>query len=607
MKFARADVFCRAKWQRFNHDRTTPKGRMKLRTLQGSAKRRGTHSRFLSVFSWLLLPSSALSGLACDATLGHKSEENAGSESLVIGEDDVPASTTRFRRLTHPQWRKTTVDLLGAADGSAVRSLIDGAIDQFRDDPVQGGYLFDGSGDSLDVDGLLWRSYQQTAAEVALAFVSDSNLLAAHGLDDSQDANAASTFITEFGAKVHRRPLTDAQIETYEAQYQAGTSAYADMPGFLGGIRLLVETFLQSPYFIYRVEQSDQRSGNMVPLDGYERASRMSYFFWGTMPDVELLAAARRGELDRADGVRAQATRLVEDPRASDAIVHFFDKLLDVEKYKNVSPSTTEFPDVGASFSDSLLGETRAFIEGEMFERNGGLVDFLTSNRGYVNSDLASIYGLDGTFGADFEAVDLDPTQRSGVFTQAGFLATNATSVDPDPIHRGVFLAKRINCITIAAPPDDIPPLPTPAGQSNRQLIEEHTEAEGTSCRNCHSTLINPFGFAYEHYDAIGAHRTMDGEHQVDASGEVFVDDQHTYVENAVDLAQLLARSPGVHECISSHLIAYAQGRNVVPEDEALIGDLGSASLEDNLSFKDLMIEMAAADSFLHRPEEEAE
>src|SRR5690606_14280282 len=135
--------------------------------------------------------------------------------------------------------------------------------------------------------------------------------------------------------------------------------------------------------------------------------------------------------------------------------------------------------------------------------------------------ELADIYGLDGSFDVEFQETRLDDTERRGVLTQIGFLASHATSRDPDPIHRGVFVAKRIGCMSIAAPPDSVPPLPdNPEGKSNRQLVEEHTQAEGTTCRNCHATVINPFGFAFENYDALGAYRDMDGEHEVDASSE---------------------------------------------------------------------------------------
>src|SRR5690606_28402575 len=103
--------------------------------------------------------------------------------------------------------------------------------------------------------------------------------------------------------------------------------------------------------------------------------------------------------------------------------------------------------------------------------------------------------------------------------------------------------------------------------------VTENTEAEGTVCRNCHHTLINPFGFAFEHYDAVGAYRDMDGEHEVDASTEVLLEGgrDSTPIQNAVDLAAQLGNSPAVHECIAEHLIAYAQGRNASKADGALI------------------------------------
>lgn len=571
-------------------------------TLQGSSAPSARGKLRVPSSIGLFILASAGTLAACGGTLSGSEEGTSGPS--VVGEDDIPSDSTRFRRLTHSEWRKTTIDLFGLSPGDSLYSIIESAVGNFRNDPVQGGYLFDGNAESLDVDSLLWNSYNGVAREIAAAFVLDTALMNTLVPSGGTDTERAREFITQFGERVHRRPLDSTQVDTYLDLFTYGTTSYSDTPGFAGGIRVLLEGLLQSPFFIYRIEASDEVSGGMIPLDGYERAARLSYFFWGTMPDDALFAAAEAGELDSADGVRAQAARLIADPRASESIVNFFEKLMDVEKYENIAPSANAFPDLPSTFAESLAGETRSFVEGELFEKDGGVLELLTSTTGYVNADLAPIYGLDGSFDADFQQVGFDPNERSGIFTQAGFLAVNATSSQPDPIHRGVFVAKRINCIKIAAPPDNVPPLPTPDGQSNRQLVEEHTEAEGTSCRNCHSTIINPFGFAYEHYDAIGAYRTMDGPHQVDAASEAFVGGELTYVENAIDLARLMAESAEVHECISSHLVAFAQGRNVVPEDEKLISDLGAASLGDGSSFKQLMIEMATADSFLNRPKE---
>jgi hypothetical protein len=237
-----------------------------------------------------------------------------------------------------------------------------------------------------------------------------------------------------------------------------------------------------------------------------------------------------------------------------------------------------------------------------MYEQSGSLRDFLTSTTTFVDDELAAIYGLEGTFGSAFDEAQLSGSERAGIFTQIGFLAKNATSVNPDPIHRGVFLARRINCIKIAAPPDDVPPLPDPEGKSNRELVAEHTE-QG-SCANCHATIINPFGFAFEHYDAVGAFRTDDRGHPVDAAVAVPLDGDSRPVQDAVELAEALASSQGVHECMSGHLIAFAQGRQRVDEDDALVAQLGATSLDDALPFRELMVEMAVAVSFLNRSTE---
>lgn len=551
----------------------------------------------------LLLGVSGLAG--CEATLGDDEEGQDGGG--VIGEDDLPSASTRFRRLSHVEWQQTALDLFKTSDSTPLGQVISAAAVDFRNDPRQGGYIFDAQGDALEVDPTLWEAYQRVAADVASAAAQDADLVSALAPTAGSDEARAATFIKRFGELAHRRPLTEDQEKTYLALYQLGTTSYEDTPGFVGGIRLTIEAFLQSPYFVYRVEESQKAKNGVVPLDGYERANRLSYFFWGTMPDAELMTAAAAGDLSSAAGVREQALRLIESPRAEGSVLRFFTKLLDVEHYEvGISPDSSVFEGDVEALAAAAQKETEEFISKEIYAASGSVRDFFTSRTTYVNESLANVYGLSGSFTEEFTKVELDPAERSGVFTQVGFLAANATMRDPDPIHRGVFMARRVNCLTIQAPPDNVPPLPTPNGQSNRQLVTEHTEAPGTSCRNCHVTLINPFGFAFENYDAVGAYRVMDGPHQVDAATEVMLEGgkEPTPVQNAVELAAQLGSSPAVHECIAEHLIAYAQGRNAVDEDQALIKSLGSASVSGDVSFRSLMVELAVADSFLNRSTE---
>lgn len=543
-------------------------------------------------------------GAGCTGELTSKTGEEEEDVPLgTIGEDDIPTPQTRFRRLTHAEWASTTRDLFRRAEGPIANAVADAA-ERFLADPVQGGFIFDGSGDALEVDSARWRAYQGAASSIAYQVVSDPTLLTEIVPAGATDDERGAAFIRSWGERAHRRPLSQADVASYQALFNLGKTSYAEHTGLTGGVRLVIESALQSPYFLYRVEQSEKSKRGLVPLDGYERASRLSYYLWGTMPDEQLFAAARDGALDDVEGVRVQAARMIDDARARHTVTEFFEKVLEVERYGNISPSTTAFPDVSQDFVSSVEEETSRFVGGVMYDDGGGLRDLLTSTKTFVDQELAAIYGLTGTFDDTFVPVQLDASQRAGIFTQVGFLASNATSADPDPIHRGVFIARRVNCIPIQAPPDSLPPLPSPSGQSNRQLVTEHTEAEGTTCRNCHVTIINPFGFAYEHYDAIGAFRTEDRSHPVDARAEVMVDGGTAAVQDAVELAQVLADSANVHECMTGHLLAYAQGRNTSPEDAALIKQLGGASLQGAASFRDLMVELAVSESFLNRSAE---
>lgn len=560
-----------------------------------------------------LLLATVLATLGCDASLGGTAPGGAlrqgsgdGETAGTIGEDDLPSASTRFRRLTHNEWSQTSIDLLDVSTNQALSDAIREAAADFRADPRQGGYLFDGQGETLEVDSPLWSAYQRVAAELAQIATQDGAIVDAYAPEDGDDEARAKAFIRELGRRAHRRPLSEEQEDAYFELFGSGLAAYPEMMGFRGGLRLVIEGLLQSPHFIYRAELSDAVVDGMVPLDGYERASRLSYLFWGTMPDDELFKAAADGELDSPEGARAQAIRLISDPRAKNTVVHYFEKLLNVEHYEGISPDESLYSNGSDRLREAARRETVEFIQGQIYEESGSLRHLFTSRTSYVNEDLAAIYDLPGDFGAEFVETELDPETRSGILTQIGFLASNATTRQSDPIHRGVFLAKRLSCLRIAAPPDDIPPLPTPGDQSNRQLVAEHTEAEGSSCRNCHLKVINPFGFAFEHFDAVGAYREKDGDHPVNASAEILLEGgkDSAMVSGARELSLQFAESPGVHECLTGHLIAFAQGRNTAPEDEALIEQLALLSIENDASFRDLMVEVAIADSFLNRPVE---
>jgi hypothetical protein len=547
------------------------------------------------VVNWFTIVLAAL-GLSCTGFVdeGPAGPRNGPGSAALEG----AAPMTRVPRLTHAQWENTVRDLFhldGPPPGRA----------QLREDARRGGFLFDTDVARFEVDEALWQGYERAALALAEQVVSDPDLLSQIVPPDTGDVRArGERFVREFGLRAHRRPLGDDEVAEYMVLFEAADALDPDRGPFESGVRLLLEGFLQSPYFLYRFEWSEDAQNGQIPLDGYELASRMSYLLWNTMPDGDLLDAAAAGALDDPDQVMAQAYRMLDDPRAEETLTRFHAQLLDVGRFASISPSSAYFPEAPAHLADLAQLENELFIKHVLGTYDGGWADLLTLPETFANADLARIYGIEGAFGDEMEHVTLDPSQRRGLFTQVGFLAANASSVLSDPIHRGVFLAERISCIHIAAPPDNLPTVAPQESETNREAIEALTEEPGTVCASCHTPIINPYGFPFENFDAIGAWQTEDNGRPVDTSAAPLIGDDAVPVHDAIELIDHLADSRAVHECYVQHWLEYAFGRSSVSEDAALIERLGGASLEQ-ASVRTLLADLVASTAFMTRSTEE--
>lgn len=500
----------------------------------------------------------------------------------------------RLQRLTHPQWDRTVQDLL-RLDASP------GLATAFRADPRASGFLFDNNAESLEVDDALWLDYQRGAAAMASRLMDDRSALdriLPPGMDDEAHAR---DFIESFGARVHRRPLETGDVDAYLALWRSAPAVDADHSAFVAGVGLVLEAMLQSPYFLYRIESATDADGDSIPLDGWEVASRLSFTLWGTMPDDALFSAAAAGELSGAEAVATHARRMLDDDRARPVVAHFHHQLFETDKFAGIAPSAAFFPDAPAELPDLVLIEHDLFLEEIIFGRDGTYAQILTTPQTFVNAATAPIYGLEGSFSDEFELVSLDPTVRSGLFTHLGFLAANATSVDPDPIHRGVFLTRHIACNTLRAPPDDIPPLPAPIGMTNRETIEGLTEDPDTVCAGCHATIINPFGFPFESFDALGAHRATDNDLPIDTTAEPLLGTELVPITDAITMSEALATSEAVHFCYAEHWLEFVLGRPAAIGDEALIVAIAAESNEGSLSVKEMIVTIVSSPLFLER------
>lgn len=500
--------------------------------------------------------------------------------------------TSRFPRLSHPQWENTVQDLFRLSEPP-------GLAQSFDADPPLG--RFDNNTARLTMTAGLWQDYQRAAETMAERITSDSEAMDRIVPDDLPDQGGARVFIESFGARVFRRPLTAAEVDRYVDLFDRADDLYDGLDDFTAGVRMTVTAMLQSPHFLYRSELASQASGQAIQLSGYEIASRLSYAFWNTMPDDELFAAAAAGELDTVEGVREQALRMFDDARTRAAFAHFHEQMFALAEYEDLDKNTNKFPEWRRELGTMMRREVELFFESVVFDGEGTIGDLLTSTRAFVNDELADIYGLEGDFGDEFVEVELDPETRAGFLTRLGFLTKNATLTEPDPIHRGVFVNLEILCRPLSAVPN-LPDNLMFVGNTNRERIESVT-GPGTCAEACHGKIINPIGFSLEHYDAIGRYRSEDNGYPVDASSTYgFPDGRSISFQNAIELSQLLAAEPDPHACYVGQLLEYMYGSEVDESRFKLVSDMTDLSLGQNASIRELVASIVTSDSFRFRP-----
>jgi hypothetical protein len=319
------------------------------------------------------------------------------------------------------------------------------------------------------------------------------------------------------------------------------------------------------------------------------------------MPDDQLFAAAAAGQLATRDSVLAEATRLLGTPAATEMVKNFHEQLLVMREYETISKNTDDFPAFVEGVHEDLKQEALTFVENVVFEQSKGLSELLTAPYTFANARLREIYGVDGSDDDNsFVRLDLDPTQRSGLLTQAGFLATHGEQDTPNLIMRGVHIAKRVLCLDIPPPPDMVPPLP-PLGEAstNRQRVEELTK--GAACAGCHTAIINPLGIAFEELDGVGQYRTMENGLPVDPSGSYSLDDRQFSYGGAVDLLREMAQSYQAHMCYSRNWVEYLYGRSLDEDaDFELVNQAGRLSRTTE-NVQDLVLQLLATEAFTSR------
>lgn len=497
----------------------------------------------------------------------------------------VSAGVTKLRRLTRDQFNNTVRDLIGATGKPADALAPDEKMGPFHSNAI------------APITDLVVQQHQETARTLATEARARMATIAPCDLAADTGTTCATRFVTEFGLKAFRRPLDAAEVTAYVGLYNVGK---AGTGGAANGFRLVLETMLQSPAFLYHSDVGANGTPQGTPslATSYELASRISYFLWNTMPDAALFTKAASGALAQPTAVSAEVDRMLKDDKAGATIALFHRQWLDLEELPTKTKDPTLYPNFSPAVAAAMLQETSLFTDHVVRKGDGLLKTLLTSNVAFPQGELFGIYGVaqPGGYTAG-TPVMLDATKRAGLLTQAAFLTRNAHGNQTSPIHRGIVVRENLLCQPIPAPPPGVSTgvaVPTPA-TTTRQRFEQHST--DPSCAACHQ-LIDPLGVGFEHYDAVGAYRTQDGIGQVDATGNVVEADVAGAFKGGVELANKLAASKQVENCVVNQWFRFSLGRIETQNDACSIKSIREGFRASGGNIRTLLAQVAVSDAF---------
>ncbi len=526
-----------------------------------------------------------LLGAGCIGNIGDSGDDvvgpGSGPESC---QDGAEVTFHPLRRLTPTQYTNTVRDLFGDQDfeadldvGSEI--ITEREVRQLRD----------------NAELIVGRQ----SAWTQTVFPCD--------VTGAEDEACVSAFLDGFVRRAFRRPITEAD-RTWLLGVYAGTRA--DMT-FQESMETLLQVVLQSPSFVYLYEGGVAGASEPTrALSDHELASRLSYFLWDTMPDGTLSAAADDGAL--ADPVRLaqEATRLLDDPRAEHAVEQFTSSWLQLDggvlhqALELAEKDPALYPEFDAELVAAMRTETQAFMRRLFFEENGTLEDLMNANYAYVNGPLATLYGVEGPAdAATWQWVELDPTQRSGLLTRAAFLSVLSTKTVTAPIRRGVWVLEEMLCTELGEPPANANNVVVEGGVVEGELLSVREDViartNGAECSSCH-TLINPIGFAFENYDAIGRWQTNEvgSGLPVDASGYLATSgNQDGEVQGALELTDKLGVSDHARTCFAKRWMEQAIGD---VELDQCTTDTIQAAMSEGATMRELVVAIIQSDAFRH-------
>ncbi len=402
----------------------------------------------------------------------------------------------------------------------------------------------------------------------------------------ADETACATKIVSNLAKRAYRRPVTQGDIDAPVKFYKQARERGGD---FDAGIRSALARVLSSPSFLYRFEKDPAtlRAGAAHSVSDVELASRLSFFLWSSIPDEKLLNMAIAGTLRAPGNLEAQVRRMVGDDRSQALVENFAGQWLQLRNLESkVSPDLLMFPDFDDNTRRAFRRETEMLF-GSILRENKSVLELLSADYTFVNERLAKHYGIPGVYGERFRRVKLTDPNRFGLLGQGSVLSLTAVATRTSPVYRGKYILANLLDTPPIPPPPNVPTLEesNKSGKVEAKTLREQVEMHRANqpCAGCHR-IIDPPGFALEHFNSIGQWREVDEKgRQIDSAG-VLADG--TKVDGPVALREAILKRPEAFATLlTTRLMTYALGRGLEPSDMPVVRKIVKKAAADDYRF----------------------
>jgi hypothetical protein len=375
----------------------------------------------------------------------------------------------------------------------------------------------------------------------------------------------ARRILSTLATQAYRRPISDAELTDLVSYYSQAKGSGTFQDGIQFGLRRI----LASPSFVFRpeAEPASLATGTPYRITDLELATRLSFFFWSSLPDEPLMRVARAGQLKNPAVLAAQVRRMLGDARSSALVSNFAGQWLHLRNLTGKVPNSELFPDFDDNLRQAFHREAELFFE-SIIRDDRSVLDLMNADYTFVNERLARHYGIPDVFGSDFRRVPLRDEARRGILGKGAVLLVTSHPTTTSPVLRGKWVLENLVGAPPLPPPADLDTAlkADPSGSAPitmREQMERHRT--NPVCANCHR-VMDPIGFALENFDLVGAWRTKDAAGLPLNTADVLTDG--TEIDGVVSLRQALVRRPDVFvQTLAEKLMVYALGRGLTHED----------------------------------------